>query len=468
MRPSFWSRADDEQETEEALDEEEREQEREAGPRAEFKKLVCHRNCDHLSHCSSPRLFLFRGRGFFRARAISAPSVGRAATMVLLRVQPLAAAAAAAAATLLFLLSILLLPSIVTAEEKIIALQTFRGVSICAPISVRIVDAAATKNTSDRCSSSGNGGFSARLVGEKGAISAVALTMTGTSLAVELSGDLDTGPGTLELEIALPAGTLQYVERVHAPGDTVILSEFDPEKAEVASSGAGSIWIPFLNGRGGGSRRRSKETKETTSSSSSSSSSSKPSRLSMSKISLSAPGKVVANGDAGFWEIFTADEEADVRIDGVAIAESQGEENPYSTVSVRLDAGRAFVNPAPSSKESHVSITGFALAPAKAKKPAVLEYSSGQCSARKEAFGGGGKRYGGSEPDALPALGSACDKVAAPSASSAPPGLSWSCGVRTSGSWTCGGPGLKGRPGTLSTGASCAATREQVESIALV
>ena len=373
--------------------------------------------------------------------------------MVLLRVQPVAAA------TLFFLLSIILSSSIssfVMAEEKNVALQPFRGVSICAPISVRIVDAAATTNAS------GKKGFSARLVGEKGAIEAVSLTTTGTSLSVELlpSQNLDTGPGTLELEIALPAGTLQYVERVHAPGDTVILSEFDAEKAEVASSGSGSIRIPFLNGQEKKKRSTSKGSKT----------SSSP-LLSMSKISLSAPGKVVAAGNAGFWEIFTADEGAEVRIDGVAVAENEeNEENPYSTVSVRLDSGKAFINPAaPSSKESHVSITGFALAPAKAK-PAVLEYSSGQCSARKEAFGGGRSSSGGSETtETLPALGSACNKVAAlPLPAPAPP-LSWSCGIRTAGSWTCGGPGLKGKAGTVAaTEKSCAATKEQLESIARV
>ena len=405
--------------------------------------------------------------------------------MRLLRVQPVAAAA-------LFLFSILSSSSIstffVNAEEKYVALQPFRGVSICAPISVRIVDAAATNTSGGGGSSSssnsngnGNGGFSARLVGEKGAIDAVSLTTTGTSLSVQLSRDLDTGPGTLELEIALPAGTLQYVERVHAPGDTVILSEFDPEKAEFASSGAGSVWIPFLNGRQDDASRTA--TRRTTAKGKTS-----PRRLSMSKISLSAPGKVVAAGDAGFWEIFTADEKAEVRIDGVAVAADSGKggggdgnggESPYSTVSVRLDSGKALINPAaapsssPSEKESHVSITGFALAPAKAR-PAVLEYSSGQCSARREVIGGGGGggggSYGGSggggETEAL--SGSACDKVAAlPLPAPAPP-LSWSCAIRTAGSWNCGGPGLKGRPGTVATGTVCAATREQAESIARV
>lgn len=373
---------------------------------------------------------------------------------LLLRVQPVAAAA------LFFLFSILLSPSIfANAEEKTIALQPFRGVSICAPISVRIVDAAAAAGTN-----ASSGGFSARLVGEKGAIDAVSLTTTGgASLSVELkdSHDLNTGPGTLELEVALPAGTLQYVERVHAPGDTVILSEFDAEKAEFASSGAGSVWIPFLNGRRGGTTRGKN--------------SPPPQRLSMSKISLSAPGKVVAAGDAGFWEIFTADERAEVRIDGVAVSSSENGESPYSTVSVRLDAGKALINPAPSfsKAESHVSITGFALAPAKAKA-AVLEYSSGQCSARREVIGGTGGSYGGGggggETEAP--SGSACDKVAAlPLPAPAPPGLSWTCAVRTAGSWTCGGPGLLkggGRPGTMSTGTACASTREQVEAIARV
>ena len=402
--------------------------------------------------------------------------------MVLLRVLLRVAATAAAAA--LLLLSILssssssssLSSSFVNAEEKNIALQPFRGVSICAPISVRIVDAAtAEKNTSGGSSSNSGNGFSARLVGEKGAFDAVSLMTTGgSSLSVELSRDLSTGAGTLELEIALPAGTLQYVERVHAPGDTVILSEFDREKAEFASSGAGSVWIPFLNGRQGGggggdpsssssSSRRKKETAK------------KSNRLSMSKISLSAPGKVVAAGDAGFWEVFTADEGAEVRIDGVAVPSSEeegGGESPYSTVSVRLDSGKAVVNPAPPSKQSHVSITGFALAPARAKA-AVLEYSSGQCSARREVIGGGsggGGSYGGGATEAAPPLpGSACDKVAAlPLPAPAPRGLSWSCAIRTTGSWTCGGPGTKGKPGTVATGTACAATREQVESIARV
>ena len=372
-------------------------------------------------------------------------------TMVLLlrRGQPVAARAAAALFLLLSLLSSSS-PSLVLADEKTIKLSPFRGVSICAPISVRIVDAAASN------SSNGGGGFSALLVGEKAAIDAVSLTTTGTSLSVQLSRDLDldTGPGTLELEIALPAGTLQYVERVHAPGDTVILSEFDREKAEVASSGAGGIWMPFLNGREGKGSRRKEGTKET-----------KSKRLSMAKISLSAPGKVVAAGDAGFWEVFTADERADVRIDGVAAAESENEESPYSTVSVRLDAGRAFINPATSSKENHVSISGFALAPLKAK-PAVLEYSSGQCSARKEVFG---ERYKEGDTETLPVLGSACDKVSALPAPSAPPrGLSWSCGLRAAGSWNCGGPGLKGKPGTVVVAGSCAATKEQLEAIARV
>ena len=196
----------------------------------------------------------------------------------------------------------------------------------------------------------------------------------------------------------------------------------------------------------------------------------------MSKISLSAPGRVVAAGDAGFWEIFTADERAEVRIDGVAVSQSENGESPYSTVSVRLDAGKALINPASSSTkaESHVSITGFALAPAKAKA-AVLEYSSGQCSARREVIGGTGGSYGGGGGGETEApSGSACDKVPAlPLPSPAPPGLSWTCAIRTAGSWTCGGPGqlLKGgggRPGTVTTGTACSATREQVESIARV
>ena len=198
-------------------------------------------------------------------------------------------------------------------EEKTVALQPFRGVSICAPISIRIVDAN---------SSSSSSSFSAKLVGERAAIDSISLTTTGSSsLSVQLfpGKDLDTGPGILELEIALPAGTLQYVERVFAPGDTVILSEFDTEKAEVASSGAGNIFIPFLNGRQPQGKKKSSSTGK------------KSSRLSMSKITLSAPGKVAISGDAGFWEVFTADERAEVRIDGVAIPKTEDEnQSPYS------------------------------------------------------------------------------------------------------------------------------------------
>ena len=345
------------------------------------------------------------------------------------------------------------LPStLVAAEERLVPLQPFRGVSICAPISVRIVDAMNSSATTD---------FSARLVGERAAIDAVSLTTTGGSLSVQVreDRDLDTGADFLELEVSLPAGTMQYVERVHAPGDTVILSEFDREKAEVASSGAGSIWIPFLK-KSSNSKKSEKASPPPPPP--------PPPRLSMAKISLSAPGTVLASGDAGFWELFTADEKAEVRIDGVAVGEN-GNENgasPYSTVSVRLDAGRAIVNPAPS-KLSHVSITGFALAPARAKA-AVLEYSGGQCSARKEVFGGKSSTDGGDETSPLD--GSACDRIAPlPIPAPAPPSLSWSCGIRTTGSWTCGGPGLsKGRkPGSVVV-TGCAASREQVEAIAKV
>lgn len=380
---------------------------------------------------------------------------------MVLRVQPVATAALLLTFLLSSAASIALFAN---AEEKIVSLQPFRGVSICAPISVRIVDAAANGSVSSSVGGSGNG-FSARLVGEKRAIDAVSLTTTANALSVQLADELSTGAGTLELEIALPAGTLQYVERVHAPGDTVITSEFDPEKAEVASSGVGNIFIPFLNGRGESGSGKEK----------------KRARLSMAKISLSAPGKVVASGDAGFWEVFTADEMAEVRIDGVAVSSSSsgggggdngiakgGGESPYSTVSVRLDSGKAVINPAPPSEESHVSIIGFALAPAKAK-PAVLEYSAGQCSARREAFGGGsGSSSGGGGEETPRAPGSACNKVAPLAVPAPPPPLSWSCAIKTTGSWTCGGPGLKGKPGTFATGTICAATREQVESIARV
>lgn len=200
----------------------------------------------------------------------------------------------------------------------------------------------------------------------------------------------------------------------------------------------------------------------------------------MAKVSLSAPGKIVASGDAGFWEVFTADDGAEVRIDGVAGGAGGGaggndeNENPtplYSTVSVRLDAGRARIQPFVSGKVKNVvSITGFALAPRNAK-PAELEYTSGECSARKEVFGGVGPLSESEQDKSLAALGSACRLVPAlpePAASS-PPAMSWSCAIRASGKWTCGGPGDKGaRPGTVAVGTICAATREELESISSV
>jgi hypothetical protein len=288
---------------------------------------------------------------------------------LLLLLLPLAAAAAAAAAPLVD-------------ETRVLA--PFVSLSICAPLSVRV---RATPPGAPHP-------YYARLRGERTMLDALVLTQARAAVAgvaVELMRPVATD-NLVEIDLFAPPRVFQYAERVLAGGDTVVSVPFSPDKCEIAASGGGNWWV-VSNGAA------AKDGAAV--------------GVGLAKVSLGAPGSFYANAPSPYWEVFASDAGAAARVDGA-----------NGTVSARLDAGSATVNPS----TQDVSIGGYVIA-------GRLSYSRGTCSVRDE---GGGK-------------GAACAKVAPPSGPPDPPPLRWACGFETTGEWACGGGGRGGAPSVRET-----------------
>ena len=116
-------------------------------------------------------------------------------------------------------------------------------------------------------------------------LDALIITETKHAIAIELMRPVSTR-GRVVIDITTPPHTLQYVERVIAPGDTVLDTPFSSDKCEVAASGQGNWFLPRVGA------------------------------VSLAKLSLGAPATACINASAPFIEVFVADAGASVRVDG--------------------------------------------------------------------------------------------------------------------------------------------------------
>lgn len=233
-------------------------------------------------------------------------------------------------------------PAATSADRK---LAPFNAVSICAPVSVRV-----------RAGPAGSTTYTARLQGDRAVLDALSIVETRRAIAIELIKPVSTTRRVV-VDLIVPPRTLQYVERVFGAGDTVLDTEFDPDKCEVAASGAGNWWAPRVGS------------------------------LALAKASLGAPSQAYINASAPFVELFASSPNATVRLDGAT-----------GTVSARLDAGAATVNPSTDA----ASITGYVMR-------ASLAYTRGTCAVRDE--GGAGRscvKVGAAAKPAPPPLKWSC------------------------------------------------------------
>lgn len=291
---------------------------------------------------------------------------------------------------LLLLLAASLAAAALVDETRVLA--PFVSLSVCAPLSVRV-------------SSTPPGAahpYYARLRGERDVLAAIALTQARAAVAgvaVEVTRPVATAHPVV-VDLFVPPAVFQYAERVFGGGDTVVTTQFSPDKCEVAASGAGNWWLaPPPNAT-----------------------TTPPAGVGLAKASLGAPGSFYAAMPSPYWEVFASDPAAAARVDGA-----------NGTVSARLDAGSATINPS----SADASIVGYVI-------NGRLSYTRGTCTVRDE---GGGK-------------GTACARVAPPGPPQ-PPALRWSCGFETRGEWACGGGGRGGAPSVRAT--ACEAREEALD-----
>ena len=180
------------------------------------------------------------------------------------------------------------------------------------------------------------------------------------------------------------AGALQYVERVHVPGDTWVTAQMSGEKAEIAvAAGAGRVRADNM-GPG------------------------------MAKLSLVGPGPAVLTGGGAWWELFVA---------GGGVAHGAG---ATGSVRVKVGEGSALtLSPA----ADNVTVDGW-VAPG-----GSFAMTQGVCYVQDETDGAehADKVY--------PCLGGAGRAADAPDVVP-----QWTCGVSTGGPWRCGGGGAGGAP----------------------
>jgi hypothetical protein len=267
-------------------------------------------------------------------------------------------------------------PPTTTTRTLSFADAPFTGISVCAPVALLVTPAASEAEA-----------WTVTLSGPTSAVEALDIhrTSPGTgSLSIEAARPFDTGATTpLRLQVAVPPRVLQYVERVHAPGDTWIAAEFAAEKAEVAVAGDGVVLAPAM---GSG----------------------------MAKLSLAGPGPAVLGGSWPWGEIF---------VTGGGVAHASG---ATGTVRVKVDEGGS-VQVAPAFP--NVTVDGWV-----GGGGASLTLTQGECFVADERDGGDGS----GKPPACGRGGSADPPVVKPR---------WACGLATSGAWRCGGGGVEGAPG---------------------
>ena len=226
------------------------------------------------------------------------------------------------------------------------SLAPFVSVSICAPLSVLISD-------------SPDGKYGARLTGDEASRAAVALTSTRGAVSVEALTPLSIPASTpLRLELMLPSGTLQYVERIAgAAGDTGIVASFARDKCEVAAAAPGNWWLPAIGA------------------------------TLLAKASLGANGSYAAVGRAPYWEVAASSPNVKARIDG-----------PTGFVSARLDAGDVLISPA----FDNVTTGGFVL------RGAALQTTRGRCTAKGPGGAPACSKVAAPPPPTPPSLSWAC------------------------------------------------------------
>jgi len=266
-------------------------------------------------------------------------------------------------------------PTTTTTRTLSFEATPFTGISICTPVAVLVSE---TDDPGDA--------WTATIAGPADAVAALELSPTfpgSGSLAIESARPFSTGPSTpLRVEVRVPPRTLQYVERVHAPGDTWVAAAFSAEKAEVAiAAGAGVLLAPAM---GAG----------------------------MAKLSLAGPGPAVLAGSGAWWELF---------VTGGGVAHGAG-----ATGSVRVKVGEgARLSLAPA--HANTTVDGW-VGPGGA-----FSMTQGVCYVKDETDGsehedklypcGGGGGGGAPGPPALVPR--------------------WACGVSTATPWRCGGGGAR-------------------------
>jgi len=263
--------------------------------------------------------------------------------------------------------------------QRTLPLSGFRAVAICAPVAVLITDAPDGKT------------FEALVSGPAPAVGALAFTPTRHSLQVETAGSAGFVLGSpLTVELRLPPGILSYVERVHAPGDTVIAATWDPWQAEVSSSAQGGVIVSGGMGAVGAGASA--------------------------KVSLAGPGPAIVSGPASRWEVFAGSPGGAVHVSG-----------PTKYVVVKVDGG-ASVTVAPAS--DNVTVAGWVgAAPG---TTLFLGGGRGDCQAHSDAWTAPPRSPPGAAPPPACGAGSAAPPSAAPA---------WTCGVEVRGDWACGGGG---------------------------
>lgn len=338
------------------------------------------------------------GRTALNGRVRGLLALATAACVVVVAFADGAAAAATAAAAAAA-------PPSSTTTTKTIPLSGWRALSICAPVSVLISDAPDGKT------------FDAVVSGPAGAVDALAFNPTRQSMQVETRGAGFAVASPLTVELRLPPGILSSVERIHAPGDTVIAATWNPHQAEVSSSAqAGVILSAGMGSAGEGASA---------------------------KVSLAGPGPAVVAGAASRWEVFAGAAGGVVHVQG-----------PTRHVSVKVDGGAA-VTVAPAA--GNVTVAGrVGAVPGTSLS---LGGGLGDCQAQADAWA----PPPGSPPGAPspPACGTG---------SAAPPALSpaWVCGVEVVGEWGCGGGGVGPVPAVVARedGSACGSGREMRASAA--
>ena len=259
---------------------------------------------------------------------------------------------------------------------------TFTGISVCTPVALLVTESAESP-------------WTVVIEGPADAVAALDLSPTfpgSGSLAIESSRAFTVPASSpLRIEVRVPPKTLQYVERVHAPGDTWVDAEFSAEKAEIAVAAGSGVVLAERMGTG------------------------------MAKLSLAGAGPAVLAGSGPWWEIF---------VTGVGSAHGSG---ATGSVRVKLDeGGKLSLDPAAANVtvDGRVGVGG-----------AGLTLTQGVCYVKDETDGA---EHGEEKP---------YDCSGGKGGPATPPAVvpQWSCGVATGAAWRCGGGGVDGAPSFTAT-----------------